>query len=1700
MKKKITLLFAALLSFVGITQVMAQKALPYSYGFENNDLAADGWTKYLATNITNNNKECGINTVAKKTGSYGFRFSSANVSGTNAQYLISPELNGSNGVNVSFYYKSSNTGDYGTESFKVGYSTTDTDVNSFTWDEEIRTSAASWLLYENSFPAGTKYVAIYYYSNYKYRLYVDDFSFTAPANGPALAVADGLTTINSGYNYNFGLTTPGTPHYFTLSNPGTEAITLNIEATNGFSTDNTNLTLDAKASCLLHVLMADATSTGTVTITPTASGIDPFVINVSGTVADPNKVFETLLTGSKPEDWTTSGTWSWSTTNGAANTAYYESYNYRIITPKLTVADGETFFFDARGTYNGYQGVKFEYSADGTNWTASSTTTTLTSDWQTFTISDIPAGQYYIALHGWQCNIRNFYGGELPNEPKMVVTQPSSLDFGVITEATAKTFTIANTGKATLEGISVESTNSEIFAVTGVPSTLAAGESAAVTITMVATTTGSLSSDITVSATDMTDVQFTVTGVVLPANMAKEEFNGTTIPTGWTSSGSWSFATEGVATGTGSSAYLYTPKLQFSTGDIVVIKCKNSDNMSGDHLYITGSNDNGSTYSNSVYYKDIALPSSNAEWSTYVITDIPVTVNKLRFTGYYVIIDEISGLTFSADAPVLGYYTDSECTVAATATVTKDFGFLTEAPAAQVYYLKNDGTGTMSIALGDVPASFTAALGVASLAAGESTTLTINMPAETKGYHGGDIVVTATSSSNEQIGTFTVSASGVMMEEGKLNLNFTTTDVIPSTWIATDWSKNNNGYYRGGYSSTTMTTSALRAAAGEEIVIVAKQEYASGSFSVNYKKVDAEEWGTLISSTSLGNSNWAILHAPIAEAGEYKLQIIGNYYTQIQRIYGLTTLAVPFMENTAADMAFGMQTAESAEQSFTISNTGDAVLTGLSLTLGKTGDDAQYSFRMTDSEGADFTGTEIAVGQTIFVYVKQLFGSNFGSKSDVLTISADGQATKTINLTGTTRDGSALYVDFDDPNSFPAGWQTGANWSVYTYGSDRYAYQSSNKTASALVTTPLTVEGGQSLSFKVSRNGSGYGYTTSLKTRYSQDGGATWSGYVAQYGSDSSNEAGSGWTTIELNELPAGDLIFEFYGNNIKLDMIQGLKVATAPALALTESGAAVENGSMKDFGNLSADGVATYTLKNTGNDVLKSTITGEGVTVSPASVELAAGETAEITVTMAFVAPYGEKAGKMTIDSEGWVGDMVVNYTATLVDPTDFVEDFSAGKPAGWYSEGWTYTTVNGNAYVYSGVNKPMITERVGAESGKNVLTFDAKVYSGDGEQTLSVYTSTDRKNWTEAKTVTLTSDVQKVTLDALADGNYYVKFEASNAVVDNIKGVKKLDAPEHDLYVTTATLPTGTPYVGTEISTSATVTSLRADETGVYAKLFVDGVAVATADAADITANGTKTFSMSYTPAATGSHNAYIEVYYNDNTVAFTTLSSVFEVENYPALVFDETLSEPLDFTTGNYDIMLTRTFVAGWNTICLPFVVNVSDIHSEAVAYSFDAYNKDTQELTFNKTTELSAGKPYIIYVPESVTSPYEFKKHYINDLYINAGASTHGLVTFQGTYAPIAKGEMTGKYGVANQADGARIAKAGANASMKGFRAFFELPAGVEIKALTFQDTETGVQIVRMNADEAQEIFDLGGRKLNEVRKGVNIVNGKKMFVK
>ncbi|MBQ9672871.1 MAG: hypothetical protein IJV34_08480 [Prevotella sp.] len=171
--KIITKLFiVALMLIGGGNSAWGQKSLPYSYDFENNDLAAEGWTTSPSYSMTKIASSADYGTVFHS-GSYCFRFY-YNSSYT-PQYLISPKLeNSTTEIDVSFYYTCNNGSDK--VKFKVGYSTTNAEIGSFTFgDEIVVTKDADWHLYSNSFTTGTKYIAIQFTAT-DYRLFIDDVS------------------------------------------------------------------------------------------------------------------------------------------------------------------------------------------------------------------------------------------------------------------------------------------------------------------------------------------------------------------------------------------------------------------------------------------------------------------------------------------------------------------------------------------------------------------------------------------------------------------------------------------------------------------------------------------------------------------------------------------------------------------------------------------------------------------------------------------------------------------------------------------------------------------------------------------------------------------------------------------------------------------------------------------------------------------------------------------------------------------------------------------------------------------------------------------------------------------------------------------------------------------------------------------------------------------------------------------------------------------------------------------------------------------------------------------------------------------------------------------------------------------------------------------------------------------------------------
>ena len=327
--------------------MQAQQSIPYTYGFENNDLAADGWT------MSDCHSSTGITTSSKMNGDYGFSF---HWNTNPPQYLISPELTGTtSGVEVEFYYKKG--GSYA-ETFMVGYSTTDNSVANFTWGTEI-TATSDWTLYNYLFPAGTKYIAVAYTANDCYYLYIDDFSFSAPAACPkptGLAESN-VTTTSATLTWDAGTASGWTLEYSTSSDftdatsetvTGTPSITINT------LTAQTRYYVRVKANC------------GTDGESEWCNAIN-FTTPCAAFVVDADHDFFEGFEGTTfaPDCWDriAAGTYNWNRYtyssyihqgSGSAYSGYYG--DIYLVMPELQIANGTTDVWLKFWSNNSYPG------------------------------------------------------------------------------------------------------------------------------------------------------------------------------------------------------------------------------------------------------------------------------------------------------------------------------------------------------------------------------------------------------------------------------------------------------------------------------------------------------------------------------------------------------------------------------------------------------------------------------------------------------------------------------------------------------------------------------------------------------------------------------------------------------------------------------------------------------------------------------------------------------------------------------------------------------------------------------------------------------------------------------------------------------------------------------------------------------------------------------------------------------------------------------------------------------------------------------------------------------------------------------------------------------------------------------------------------------------------------------------------------
>ena len=240
---KKSLLITLLMAFMAPWAV-GQKSLPYSYDFENNNLSGEGWTTSGAvsgTGITNNTY---YGNPHSGTRYFTFKYNSTT---TGQQYLISPELaTSSKSIVVEFYFRQFTSGE---ETFKVGYSTTTNALDQFTFGDEIEcksyTSYPSSPNFSQTFPAGTKYIAVYYYVYNQYYLSIDDITIEEATSCPKPTNLQASLTTGNGSIATLSWTENGTAANWVLQY-GTDAnFTANTytEASTGFVVNGTSISL-----------------------------------------------------------------------------------------------------------------------------------------------------------------------------------------------------------------------------------------------------------------------------------------------------------------------------------------------------------------------------------------------------------------------------------------------------------------------------------------------------------------------------------------------------------------------------------------------------------------------------------------------------------------------------------------------------------------------------------------------------------------------------------------------------------------------------------------------------------------------------------------------------------------------------------------------------------------------------------------------------------------------------------------------------------------------------------------------------------------------------------------------------------------------------------------------------------------------------------------------------------------------------------------------------------------------------------------------------------------------------------------------------------------------------------------------------------------------------------------------------------------
>lgn len=241
------------------------------------------------------------------------------------------------------------------------------------------------------------------------------------------------------------------------------------------------------------------------------------------------------------------------------------------------------------------------------------------------------------------------------------------------------------------------------------------------------------------------------------------------------------------------------------------------------------------------------------------------------------------------------------------------------------------------------------------------------------------------------------------------------------------------------------------------------------------------------------------------------------------------------------------------------------------------------------------------------------------------------------------------------------------------------------------------------------------------------------------------------------------------------------------------------------------------------------------------------------------------------------------------------------------------------------------------------------------------------------------------------------------------------------------------------------------------------------------------------------------------------FSRYSTWFRADNFRltllsrAATFDEAVayaytSEPLPVVKVSREIKANQ-----WTTLCLPMeCAKPESLTLYEVTSETEENGSVSVTVAASSDEKIKAGKPYIVKNADVAIS--EFVANGVS--LVEAPKTAGEFIPFTGLFTTT---ELNaGDIYVSTSADNAEgdkpvyksLSETAANKNMKGFRAYFKVPAETAESSVRFvtEGDLTGI----MQAIEEQQTFagayNLSGHKVNTLQKGIYVIDGKKIIIK